>query len=120
MDRDTALKALATLRVAAGVTSWVAPNFSGKLFGLEPDANPQAAYLVRLFGVRDAVIGIGALRAKRKAQTNWIELGIVCDTADLAAALVGGGKGYLPPATTAMLGGAAVGATALGVIALRG
>jgi hypothetical protein len=105
MDRDTALKTLAGLRLAVGVTSWVAPNFGGKLFGLEPDANPQGAYLARLFGVRDAAMAIGPLRTKRKAQRTWIELGILCDAADVAAAALGGGKGYLPPATTAMLGG---------------
>ena len=120
MDRDTALKTLAGLRLAVGVTSWAAPNFSGKLFGLQPEANPQAPYLGRLFGVRDAVLGVGALRAKKKAQDDWIELGIVCDAADTVAAFLGGGKGYLSPTTTAMLAAPAMAATALGVIALRG
>ena len=119
MDRDTALKALAALRLSVGVTSWVAPRFGGKLFGLEPDANPQAPYLARLFGVRDAAFAIGPLRAKRKAQDNWIELGIVCDVADAAAALMGGGKGYLPPTATAMVTAPAIAAAALGVVALR-
>ena len=119
MDRDTALKALAGLRLAVGVTSYVAPNFGGKLFGLEPDANPQGAYLARLFGVRDATLAVGTLRAKKKAQDNWIEMGIVCDVADTISALLGGGKGYLPASTTAMVGAPAIAATALGVIALR-
>jgi hypothetical protein len=120
MDRDTALKTLAGLRLAVGVTSWVAPNFGGKLFGLAPDANPQLAYMTRLFAVRDAALAVGPLRSKRKAQATWIELGIAVDAADAAAAAFGGGKGYLPPATAAMVGGVAVVATALGVVALRG
>ncbi|MDQ5807909.1 MAG: hypothetical protein M3320_04470 [Actinomycetota bacterium] len=120
MQRDTALKTLAVLRIAVGATSWAAPNFGGKLFGLEPEANPQAAYLGRLFGIRDLALGIGPLRAKKKAQTNWIELGIMCDAADTAAAFMGGGKGYLSPTTTAMVAAPAIAATALGVIALRG
>ena len=120
MDRDTALKTLAGLRIAVGATSWAAPNFGGKLFGLEPDANPQAPYLGRLFGVRDLALGIGPLRAKKKAQDNWIELGIMCDAADAAAAFLGGGKGYLSPTTTAMVAAPAIAATALGIIALRG
>ena len=119
MDRQTALKLLAGLRLAVGVTSYVAPNFGGKLFGLEPEANPQAAYLGRLFGVRDAALAIGPLRAKKKAQDNWIELGIMCDAADTAAAFLGGRKGYLSPSTTAMVAAPAIAATALGVIALR-
>ena len=120
MDRDTALKALAALRLSVGVTSWLAPNFGGRLFGMEPAANPQAPYLGRLFGIRDAALAVGPLRAKKKAQDNWIELGIVCDVADAVAAGLGGGKGYLSPATTAMTGGTALAAAALGVVALRG
>ena len=120
MDRDTALKTLAGLRLAVGVTSYVAPNFGGKLFGLEPDANPQGAYLARLFGIRDAALALGPLRAKKKAQDNWIELGIMCDAADTLSAALGGGKGYLPPKAAVLVGAPAVAATALGVIALRG
>jgi hypothetical protein len=120
MDRDTALKALGGLRLAVGVTSYVAPNFGGKLFGLEPDANPQGAYLARLFGIRDVALAVGPLRARKKAQDNWIELGIVCDAADAVSAFLGGGKGYLSPTTTAMVAAPAIAATALGVIALRG
>jgi hypothetical protein len=119
MDRDTALKALAGLRLAVGVTSWAAPNFGGKLFGLEPEANPQAPYLGRLFGIRDVALALGPLRARKKAQDNWIELGIMCDAADTAAAFLGGGKGYLSPTTTALVAAPAIAATALGVIALR-
>jgi hypothetical protein len=120
MDRATALNTLAALRTAVGVTSYVAPNFGGKLFGLEPEANPQAAYLGRLFGIRDLALGVGTLRAKKKAQDNWIEMGILCDAADVVAAFAGGGKGYLSPKTTALVAAPAIAATALGVIALRG
>ena len=119
MDRDTALKLLAGLRIAVGTTSWATPNLGGKLFGLDPDGNPQGAYFARLFGVRDVALGVGPLRAKRKAQDNWIELGIVCDSADFVAALLGGGKGYLSPKTAAMVAAPAAAATALGIIALR-
>lgn len=119
MDRDTALKALAGLRLAVGITSYAAPNFGGKLFGLEPEANPQAPYLGRLFGIRDVALAIGPLRAKKKAQNNWIELGIMCDAADAVAAFLGGGKGYLSPTTTAMVAAPAIAATAMGVVALR-
>ena len=99
MDRDTALKALAGLRLAVGAISYAAPNAGGKLFGLEPAANPQAPYLGRLFGVRDVALAVGTLRARKKDRDNWIELGIVCDAADTAAAFMGGSKGYLSPTT---------------------
>ncbi|HEV2814595.1 MAG TPA: hypothetical protein VGW10_15175 [Solirubrobacteraceae bacterium] len=119
MERDTALKILGGLRLAVGATSYAAPNFGGKLFGLEPEANPQAPYLGRLFGIRDVALALGTLRAKKKAQDNWIEMGVLCDVADVGSAFFGGGKGYLSPTTTAMVAAPAIAATALGVIALR-
>jgi hypothetical protein len=119
MDRDTALKILGGLRFAVGTSSWATPNFGGKLFGLDPDGNPQAPYFARLFGIRDVALAVGPLRAKKKAQDNWIELGIMCDAADTVAALLGGGKGYLSPKTTAMVAAPAIAATALGIVALR-
>ena len=119
MERDTALKLMGGLRLAVGVTSYVAPNFGGKLFGMEPEANPQAPYLGRLFGIRDVALAVGPLRAKKKAQDNWIELGIMCDAADVVSAFLGGGKGYLSPTTTAMVAAPAIGATALGIVALK-
>ncbi|HEV2061367.1 MAG TPA: hypothetical protein VGR12_00830 [Solirubrobacteraceae bacterium] len=119
MERDTALKVLGGLRLAVGITSYAAPNFGGKLFGLEPAANPQAPYLGRLFGIRDVALAIGPLRANKKAQDNWIQLGIMCDVADTVSAFLGGGKGYLSPTTTAMVAAPAIGATALGIVALN-
>ena len=119
MERDTALKLLGGLRLAVGITSYAAPNAGGKLFGLEPEANPQAPYLGRLFGIRDVALAIGPLRANKKAQDNWIELGILCDVADTVSAFLGGGKGYLSPTTTAMVAAPAIGATALGIVALK-
>ncbi len=119
MERDTALRIIAGVRLAVGVTSYAAPNFGGKLFGLEPEANPQAAYLGRLFGVRDVAFALGTMRAKKKAQDQWIELGLACDVADALAAFMGGAKGYLSPTTTAMVAAPAIGVAALGVVALK-
>lgn len=110
---------LAGLRLAIGVTSWVAPTFGFRLFGLAPEANPQAPYLGRLFGIRDVALAVGALRAKKQAQADWIEMGILCDAADTAAAVLGRGKGYLSAASAAMVGAPAVAGVALGVIALQ-
>ena len=119
MDRDTALKILAGLRLAVGTGAWLAPNTAGKLFGLEPAANPQSPYLGRLFGVRDVALAAGTLRSRKKDKDNWIEVGIMCDAADFVAAVLGGQKGYLSPATTAMVAAPAIAGTALGVVALR-
>ena len=53
------IAALAGLRAVVGASAWLAPNLSGKLFGLDPDNNPQGAYLARLFGIRDLALAAG-------------------------------------------------------------
>ncbi|KAH8704106.1 hypothetical protein BGW36DRAFT_423632 [Talaromyces proteolyticus] len=52
------VQALAWLRVVAGGAALVAPSFTAKLFFL-PGVTPGslASYQLRLFGIRDAVIG---------------------------------------------------------------
>lgn len=119
MDRETALNVLAGLRLAVGATAYAAPDLGGKLFGLEPAANPQASYLGRLFGIRDVALGVGTLRAKKKDKDNWIELGILCDAADAVSGVLGGVNGSLTPATVVKVCAPAIAATALGVIALN-
>jgi len=47
------------MRGAIGTGAWLAPKLSGRLFGLDPAANPQAPYLGRLFAVRDAALAFG-------------------------------------------------------------
>ena len=51
----------------------LAPNLSGRLFGLDPEGNPQASYLGRLFGARDVVLGAGVLRAPKKQKQMWAD-----------------------------------------------
>ena len=60
------IQQLVATRAAIGAAAWLMPRLSGRLFGLDPDANPQAAYLGRLFGVRDVALGIG-LRTRAAA-----------------------------------------------------
>src|SRR3954465_3056612 len=116
------IAALAGLRAVIGASAWAAPDLSGRLFGLDPDANPQAGYLGRLFGVRDLVLGVGTLRAEGDARKLWppagiprrlwVGAGIACDAADAAASLLGKRNGTLSTFTgigTAVIALAAVG-----------
>ena len=120
MNVQNAVKQLAILRVGVGGASWFTPNLAGRAFGLDPKANLQAPYIARLFGVRDAAIGVGTLQAQGEARKQWLQIGIACDLADAAAALIAGRRGYLPgyAATSTTL--LALGAAALGAAALSG
>jgi hypothetical protein len=114
------VKGLIGVRGAIGAGAWAAPRFSGRLFGLDPEANPQAAYLGRLFGIRDAVLAVGLATNTGKQRAQWLQLGIVCDLADAAAGVLAGRRGELPPRSTVMVTATALLAAGLGIAALQG
>src|SRR2546430_15646143 len=106
-QRDKAKDAVAISRMVVGGGAWLAPNLSGRMFGLDPEGNPQLSYVGRLFGVRDAVLGLGVLRSSRKQKDAWVAAGLACDAADVAAGALAGARGTLPPAPAALVTAAA-------------
>jgi hypothetical protein len=118
MSRSSSVTALSGLRLVVGASSWAAPRATGKLFGLDADANPQAPYLARLFGVRDIALAWGALGAQGSARRQWLLAGLACDAADALAGLAAGREGYLPKLSSALVSATALSAAAMGAIAL--
>jgi hypothetical protein len=112
------VESLAGARIAIGASAWLAPNLSGRLFGLDPKGNPQASFLGRLFGARDLALGIGTLTSEGEARRLWLRLGVLCDTLDFFAAWLGARSGALPKHAAALSGTAALGAAGMGVAAL--
>jgi hypothetical protein len=119
MNASQPLHALVGLRLAVGLGAWLAPRASGRLFGLDPDRNPQGPYVGRLFGVRDVALGAGAIATEGEERARWLRAGVACDVADTAAGLAAGARGHLGPVAAAVVTAAAVGAAARGVAALR-
>ena len=113
------VQALMGLRAAVGGGAWLAPRLSTKMFGLDPDGNPQAPYLGRLFGIRDVALAVGLNASRGEARSLWLRLGIGCDLADALAGVLAGRRGDLPPFTTALVTGTALAAAGLGAAALR-
>jgi len=120
MESAAAIRALAGLRIAVGVSAWVAPRVIGKAFLLAPDDNPQSPYLARLFGARDAALAYGMLDSSGEAQRRWLVAGLACDVADTFAAVAGARRGSLSRAQSVLLAAPAIGAVAMGAIALQG
>src|SRR5438093_11377509 len=104
-QRDKAKDAVAIGRIAVGAGTWLAPNLTGRLFGLDPEGNPQLPYVGRLFGVRDVVLGAGVLRHGRKQKLDWVTAGLACDVADAAAGALAGPRGPRPPAAAVLAPG---------------
>jgi hypothetical protein len=119
MGEMNLVTSLAIARLAIGGSAFATPRLAGRAFGLDSEANPQAPYLARLFGARDAALGIGILTSDGDARRQWIMIGAGCDAADALAGLAGGRAGYLPKATSALVTATALGAIVLGVLALR-
>lgn len=100
MRNEPIVQVLARLRGAVGAGAWVAPRSSGRLFGLDPEANPQAPYLGRLFGARDVALAVGLSASTGSERAQWLRLGIACDLADAAAGVLAGLRGELPKRAT--------------------
>ncbi len=117
---EQVIQQLIAVRGAIGAGAWLAPRLSGRLFGLDPDANPQAAYLGRLFGARDVALAFGLGSATGAQRASWLRIGLACDLADAAAGILAGRRGELNTRTTVLVTGTALGAAALGFAALNG
>ena len=117
---STPTKLLVAGRFLIGGGAFVLPVPALRLGGLRPRRNPQAAYMLQLFAVRDAMLGVGLVASSGAARRTWWKAGIACDLADAAAALIETGAGRIPRnGRTALtlvaspLLGAALGAAAL-------
>ena len=119
MTNEAIVQGLVGLRGAVGAGAWLAPRLSGRLFGLDPEANPQAPYLGRLFGARDVALAVGLSASTGSERAQWLRLGIACDLADAAAGVLAGLRGELPKRATVLVTATALGAAALGIAGLQ-
>ena len=110
---------LVAVRTAIGVGPWIAPRLSARLFGLDPEGNPQAPYLGRLFGVRDVALGFGLSSSRGAERQQWLRIGVACDLADAAAGVLAGRAGELPKRATLLVTATALAAAATGIAAMR-
>ncbi|MDZ7675652.1 MAG: hypothetical protein U5K30_11360 [Acidimicrobiales bacterium] len=115
MDPLSARRTLALIRTALGVGTLLAPRVTGKVFGIDVDANPAAPYLARLFGARELYMASPFLMpAPGLDEQELAARAVPVDAADTVAALAAGLKGYLPWRAVVPAAGAAAFATYLG------
>lgn len=115
MEPRDARRYLAYLRLGIGMM-WFAPRLGAKLFGLDPQDQPSVTFLARLFAVRDAAMGVAMLKAEGDAADRLVDLGLVVDGADLAAAVMAGARKEIGLRATLLGGGAAGAAVMLGLL----
>lgn len=112
MDERQLAQGLGWFSLGLGLVETAAPQRVSQMLGLHGKAS-----LVRLFGMREIVSGIGILNARRPA--NWVQARLAGDVMDLA--LLGTALTADNPkrGTAAVATAAVVGATALDVLCSR-
>ncbi|MDN5744358.1 MAG: DUF4267 domain-containing protein [Nocardioidaceae bacterium] len=105
-------------RIAIGAVAFAAPETGTKLFGFDPQANPQLGMFGRLFGAREIALGAITLVSSGSLRRNLTWVGMAVDGADAASAVVETSQGNIPKMAGGPMMGVALGAVAAGAAAL--
>lgn len=89
MDDRLIARLVGAGRVLFGIACLVAPRQILRQWG--KDASPAVLWWIRAFGIRDTVLGAGALVSLNRDQpdTTWVKAGAAADTADAVVVLLG-------------------------------
>lgn len=118
MDPVAARKTIASIRFGLGLGALVVPRLTGKVFGIDADANPAAPYLARLFGARELYMAAPfLLPVPGLDEAELAARAVPVDVTDALAAFAAGVRGYLPWRAALPAGFAGLVGTYLGSIA---
>ena len=78
---------LAVARIAMGVGAYLAPGAAARAFGAHAQRDPAVTFVIRTFGGRDIVLGVGLAGSQGRERDRWLVLGALVDTLDAVAAL---------------------------------
>ena len=117
MDQRNIALVIARARAINGLVMLAVPGLMGRLVFGSAGAQPVTRATMRLVGVRDLVLGVGAITTLKEhtMDAEWVGMGAVADAVDGAVSLLTPG---LPLRTrfVSLLGG---GAAAVGLVAAR-
>jgi hypothetical protein len=120
MTPNRALRALIALRLVLGVTAYLRPDLAARAFGIDPDEGAAMPSAVRLFGAREAALGLAVALASGPELRRWLVIGATVDALDVATVAMGTRSGRLGRITTAVGTTVASTAVALGLRGLMG
>jgi hypothetical protein len=112
---DRARRALVALRLVLGVTAYVRPDLAARAFGIDPDEGAATPSAVRLFGAREAAMGVALLLASGPHLRRWLLIGAGVDALDVATVVMGARSGRLGRTTVTVGAGLAAAAVGLGL-----
>jgi hypothetical protein len=105
-------------RIGLGVLALAAPATTAKIFGLQPESNPQLGVVSRMFGAREVALGAVTLASRGTLRRNLTAVGMAVDAADAATGIAGLKTQQLSRSAGLGLAGGALGAVAAGGAAL--
>lgn len=90
MDHRSLARSIALGRLLFGLAVLFAPRRVLRFAGADADGAGPLVWMARAFGIRDAVLGLGALRelSEPEPDTRWVTMGAIADTSDAVAAIV--------------------------------
>jgi len=88
MNDVSLARSIAAGRVVFGLVMLLIPNTV--LARMAADRPGPLVWMARAFGIRDIVLGLGALRTLQQAEpdASWVRMGAVADTSDAVAAVI--------------------------------
>lgn len=105
-------------RIAIGAVALASPETATRMFQLDPVANPQAPYVMRLFGARELALGAVTLVARGRTQRALAGVGVLVDAADAGTGYLAMQDGSVSRKTAMALIGPALGAAGAGLVAV--
>ena len=90
MDEKDLARLLGVSRMAIGVSAFVAPKFTARVWSGESPEMAVSHMAIRGMGVRDVAIGLGLLIALEndKPVRGWLEASALADAGDAASTLM--------------------------------
>jgi hypothetical protein len=101
-----ALRALAAVRLVNGALGLAWPQLLARRLGVDPSKDPAPLYPLRLFGIRNIVLGLDLLLLTSDELERALRIAILIHASDTTAAALSGLRRELPrgaSATTTLL-----------------
>jgi hypothetical protein len=93
--RRRARLVLGGIRLFNGAATLLLPETFGKRLGVDPDENPAAVYVMRLFGVRTVYLGAELLMARGDHLRHAVRVAPLVHLSDTVSAVRAGSDGQL-------------------------
>src|ERR1700687_5915282 len=94
--RDYARILLALIRLFNGLAALLVPGFLARQVGIDPEANPGALYVFRMFGIRTVLLGAELLIQTGDRRGEALRRAVLIHASDTVAAFLASISGNFP------------------------